>query len=391
MKRDTKLDTTLFGNQQNACSDQQEYEKLVMEHMAEFVRWEQHVKPLLEPFTDQEISDGCGVCINSANRFKHEIPAKRRSVIMLAAMLRMNVTQANELLMRWAKYQRLYPKNPEDAIWIYILRNGGSSRPKELFDRYWAVYQELLREPASGRGEQATHLLAEELQNAKRRANVPPEQDAVFRDMMRQIIPAYESGYRKLAAYIDSQFVRLCDGQAGRLTPAEKELLRDNLKVTPRGLFRDNKHYLSTYYSRMRQLRSEHRVPERNFLISLGIRLAMSREQIDEMLELAGMASLCSKDKLESAITFYLEELFINFPSFFRDNPLHDGQAARVYRDLPPEQIRELGENSPLLRFDQDCEMPTEKMSAYIKRRLQETNIFTADEQQTVDVFLGLL
>ncbi len=152
MKRDTKLDTTLFGNQQNACSDQQEYEKLVMEHMAEFVRWEQHVKPLLEPFTDQEISDGCGVCINSANRFKHEIPAKRRSVIMLAAMLGMNVTQANELLMRWAKYQRLYPKNPEDAIWIYILRNGGSSRPKELFDRYWAVYQELLREPASGRG-----------------------------------------------------------------------------------------------------------------------------------------------------------------------------------------------------------------------------------------------
>lgn len=392
------MNTSCFENQLADCYNQREYEALVMENAGLFLGWEDHIQKLLDnapdgKITNQRLADGCGVSLNCAARFRHEIPAKRKSVIMIAAILRLSVTETNELLMRWAKYQRLYAKHPADAIWIYILRNGGSNYPKALFDAYWKVYEELLKEeqPEAPAGSFETKLVEQDLMAVRCRSGAVPEEDKAFRAMMRRNLPAYRDGYRKLIDYIDGQYVRLCDGQAGRLTIEEKDELRENLKVTPRGMFRDSKHYLVIYYNRMRKLKRNHVVPERSFLISLGIRLAMSTDQINYMLELAGMAPLCAKDRLESALIFYLEELYMHFPSFFRNNPLEDDADAEPLRDITPAEMAALGEDAPSLRFDSFTESPSEKMTEYIKRRLEETNVFQADEKGIVDEFLGLL
>lgn len=395
------MNTSIFENRVSGCDNQKEYEALVMENTSLFLGWRDYIGPLLDngpdgKITNQRLAKGCGVSLNCAARFRHEIPAKRKSVIMLAAILRLNVAQTNELLMRWAKYQRLYAKHPADAIWIYILRNGGSDYPKALFDAYWKVYEQLRQEnhavDSGGREEcYDTQIVEADLLQVRCRSGVAPEQDEGFCSMMRRNLGAYEDGYRKLIDYIDGQFVRLCEGQAGRLTLEEKDELRDNLKVTPRGMFHDSKHYLVIYYNRMRKLKRSHVVPERSFLISLGIRLAMNTDQINYMLELAGMAPLCAKDRLESALIFYLEELYLQFPSFFRNNPLEEHNEADILRDSSFEEMAALGEGAPLLRFDAFTEMPSEKMTEYIKRRLEETNIFQADEKEIVDDFLGLL
>lgn len=393
------MNTSYFENQVAGCDGQEEYEALVMENAGLFQGWHDYIKPLLDKgpngkITNLMLARGCGISENCAARFRHEIPAKRRNVIMIAAILGLDVMQTNELLMRWAKYQRLYAKHPEDAIWIYILRNGGSYHPKALFDAYWEVYEEIRDEakPWKNSGQSfETQFVEAQLLGGQCRKGVKPREDMKFRELLRRNLPAYRDGYQKLIDYIEGQFVRLCDGQAGRLTQEEKDELRENLKVTPRAMFQDSKHYLVTYYNRMRKLKNNHVVPERSFLISLGIRLAMSTEQINEMLELAGMAPLCAKDRLESALIFYLEELYLHFPSFFRNNPLEDEDRSELLRDCSLMEMQALGEGAPILHFDEFTESPSEKMTEYIKRRLEETNIFQADEQEIVDEFLGLL
>ena len=52
--------------------------------------------------------------------------------------------------------------------------------------------------------------------------------------------------------------------------------------------------------------------PTRNKIISLGLHLSMDHEQIDEMLELAHMETLCAKNAFESVIMFILDDASLN-------------------------------------------------------------------------------
>lgn len=395
------MDTTIFGHMQAGCWDQDEFEAMVRENEGLFQDWAAYIQDRLGHGPDgrltvPKLADGCGVSINCAGQFRHKIPAKRSNVIKIAAMLRMNVEQTNDMLTRWAKYSRLYAKHPHDAIWIHILRNGGSDQPDKLFKAYKKIYTQLqkeyrnsnVQEQAAG---QNTAVMLQELISAVQPELRKAKEDTVFWAMIRKHLPAYETAHQKLIEYIEGQFVRLQDGQAGRLTLAEKDELRENLVVTPRVLFRDNKTYLTLYYNRMRKLKKNHEVPERCFLISLGIRLAMNIDQINYMLELAGMAPLCYKDRLECAIAFYLEELYMQVPSFFRSNPLAGDSEADRLRDYCFGEMNTQTDDTPLLKFDTQHFAPSENMKSYIRRRLEETNIFPADEDTALEAFLELL
>ena len=130
------------------CYGRKEFEQLIKENESHFQSWEDKIGPMLDNgpngrITNEQMVKAFGLSINVVSGFRHKIPAKRRSVIMIAALLRLSVAETSDLLSRWAKFQKLYAKNPEDAIWMYILNNGGSDRPKELFEAYWKVYLDL--------------------------------------------------------------------------------------------------------------------------------------------------------------------------------------------------------------------------------------------------------
>ena len=130
-------------------------------------------------------------------------------------------------------------------------------------------------------------------------------------------------------------------------------------------------------------------MPKRAFLISIGIHLAMTRRQNNYMLKLAGMQPLCAKDRLESALIFYLEELYLCYPSFFRQG---DDCALQ---DCTLEDLQAMGEDGPMLRFDKNTEAPSERMMEYIKRCLEESRIFSEKDRKNshsdLNEFLGLL
>ena len=140
----------------------------------------------------------------------------------------------------------------------------------------------------------------------------------------------------------------------------------------------------------MRDLENDHTLPSRLFLIALGIHLSMNTDQLNTMLELAGMGPLCPKDRLEGTIVFYLEELYCQFPTFFHPDSL---EVDPVDFELQVYSSTDAGSayvSPPEILLDFD-DIPTERLSDYIKRRIEETNIFEADDEKAVKTFLEML
>lgn len=389
------MESRVYGNDIGKCETLQEYVELVRQHQALYADWSSHVVPLLKKnhLTADRMAAGCNVSRACAARFARQIPANRENVIKMAMMMRLTLEQTNDLLTRWAKFQRLYSRNPSDAIWIYLLKTGGSDTPDALFQDYYRVFQQLQRgeQPGGNRTAFSTQIAFDEIvdSSADGRA-VCAAQDERFCRMIRNLLPSFEDGYRKLIDFIHSYFVDLeeSDDSALNLTSIMSEY--ESEPFTPNRLFAGNPRNRDLYYRKMRSLEQKHQVPNRQFLIALGLHLGMNTDRLNTMLSYAGMGPLCPKDRLEGTIVFFLEELNCQFPSYFDFFPQFPPAAGKL-RDYAGPTGNPAYDWTPTIQMDEVDQVPTEKLSDYIRRRLQETNIFDKDEQQALEKFLEML
>lgn len=368
------MESELYGLLIGQCENQEAYEDLVKQHQSLYRDWQDYILPKIteKRLKVTQIAAGCGVSRPIAGKFSSSIPARRQNVIMLAMMLGMSVEETDEMLVRWAKFQRLYPKHPKDAIWIYLLRRGGSKEPKKLFDRYYAYYEQMKEEyldPNSG-SVMDTFMAYREIQGQETDAPLDPETDLAFQQMVSRLLPSFQKGYAKLMDYIEEQLL------------IEEDLTNYNVRtISASEAFREHKSFLRKYHRVINELRKTHTLPSRMFLIALGIHLNLDTDGINRLLEMAGMGPLCPKDRLEGSIAFYLEELYCQMPSIFHPSllkvdPISD--SLRDSYDMVPEEDALFG-------------MPMESLSDYIKRRLEETNIFGKDEDDSVQDLLQML
>jgi hypothetical protein len=112
-------------------------------------------------------------------------------------------------------------------------------------------------------------------------------------------------------------------------------------------------------------------MPDRAFLIALGLRLNMNLDKLNHMLvDLAGMGPMCPKDRVESAIIFLLEELNCNFPSFFYSPDEGVGAAVFELRDYSSETARD-ADDVPAILLDHE-DNPVEDLHEYVYRIMKE-------------------
>lgn len=386
------------------CESREEYEQLVREHQSLYVDWRDHLSPMTRErgLNYKMIAQGCEVSETSARSFLKKIPAKRENVIMLAMMMHLTVDETNELLMRWAKFQRLYSRNPNDAIWIYLLEKGGSDEPRKLYRAYNAAYEEI-RDEYKGRrftvcDTQTTKILFNEiLDRARHAGSRENEVDPEFRELMKKSMPSFEKGYQKLLNYIDSFFYDLEIEDNRRLRLENANAARD--RMTPNKLFQDDKSWKDTYYRKIRALERKQVMPCRAFLIALGLRLGMNTDQLNTLLDLAGMGPLCPKDKLEGTVVFYLEDLSCNFPSYFNEPANISVSMEYELMDYSSRLEKERRRRDadvrdlfaiPDIAMDYE-DNPVECLNDYIKRSVLGTNIFEFGYDDYITELLEML
>lgn len=396
------MDTVLYGLVTGQCESEEEFEALVKENRELYVNWRNHIAPMLKArkLTGKKVAEGCHVSTACAAKFARMIPAKRENVIMLAMMLGKNIKETNELLTRWAKFQKLYAKHPHDAIWIYLIERGGSDRPYALFEQYRKKYEELYEQYDSLHNTDRKMDTNVAFDVIKESADKSGElsgwdssrfNDDEFVEMMQKLIPSFADGYHKLMEKLDSYFVNVeeIDQRIGLSDLYEAE---NAPRVTANTMFQGDKKWLDMYYRKIRELKEDHTIPSRAFLIALGIRLALSTDQINELLECAGMGRLCPKDRLEGMIVFYLEEMELQFPTYFNPHLLAVDPSFDL-RDYEPETKAADGEEDDLMKRITIAidGYPDETVQEYIKRRIEESNIFESDDKDSVRKFLQLL
>lgn len=370
-----EMRTDVYGLLVGQCENQAEYEALVAEHQSLYRNWQEFIVPKItkKGLKYTRIAKGCGVSRPIASAFDTHIPVRRSNVIMLAMMLGMDEEEINDLLVRYARFQKLYPKNPEDAIWIYLIRHGCTDEPYKTFNRYKACYERLLQEHLgrahTGEIQMDTFYAGRAIPGGDMDVLRDPEKDQEFQTMILKLLPSFQVGYAKLMDYIERCL-------------SEVDYLTGNVRrIKPSEAFRNHPTFRRKYRDVIKELRVKHELPSRMFLVALGIHLGMDTDHINEMLEMAYMGPLCPKDRLEGSVAFYLEELYCNQPSIFVPGMLQVDPMSSELRDS----------------FDEDDEdddifaVPVESLPDYIKRRLEETNILGVDGSKSIQELLQLL
>lgn len=395
-----QMDSIVYEIKIGQCENQEEYEALVRENEALYVGWREHVLPMLRKndLTAKQIAEGCGISLSSASSFSRKIPSKRENVIMMAMMMRLSVEETNELLTRWAHFQKLYAKHPCDVIWIYLLQKGGSDRPAALFREYYAVYEQIRQKYDESsfpeRNSFDTWVVFDVITGKSKQKNgaqkIAAQADESFCEMMEYLMPSFKSGYQKLLNYLNSFFVDIEEEDDRKLGLSDTVDKYEKKKLTPKVLFSDKREVLDRYYRKMRDLKNDHIIPSRTFLVALGIHLSMNTQQLNTMLDYAGMGPLCPKDRLEGSIVFYLEELYCQIPTIFHPDSLEIDPTGFELLDYSSQGSRSEFTMTPPILLDLD-DLPAENLNDYIKRRIEETNIFENDDEKAVKAFLEML
>lgn len=404
-------ETKILMGEIEQCESLEAYNRLVDEHSALYVGWREYICSLLYECgkTSRDIAQGCGISKSSAEKFLRVIPTKRESVIMMAMIIGLDLDETNQLLTRWAKFQKLYAKNPEDAIWIYLIEQGGDEAkvyPARLFETYYTRYKKLHKAYLKENGYMPpedkipnTRIAFDIIEDAAAKGPASsPERDRNFTRFMKQLLPAFDAGYQNLIDYIESLFTNIekdDDEALGIVIEKEPEPVpgMEDLKIrslSPNESFEGYRSWQTAYYRRIQRLKKEREVPERVFLIALGIHMKLTTGQMNHLLELAGMGGLCAKDRLEGAIAFHLEELYRLLPDEFPEAYLRE-----LYQMFPGEDGGDGGAETPLptrirKHLDED-ELLHEGMPGYFRRQLEEMNISDHDEKRAAEKLLKWL
>ena len=387
--------TRLWGLKVGQCETEEEFNQLVAEHQRYYRAWGDVLRPMLleRGISVQDLAKGCGVGISTARDFLKKIPARRSYVIMIAIMMGLNRDQTNRLLTRFAQYQQLYPRSVEDVIWCYMIAGGKHMHPKDLYQAYYAEYEKVRqscgypdREVDGKPG--STRLALQKMEFYMNQPHgITVQSDDNYRQMMAELLPEFKGANRrlldKLKEYLDSPSLQ----QERKKRANDRESSGDS-RFTANQLYQGNHAGLLRYYKRLSELKNKGKVPERKFLLSFAIRLGLTTDSINQLLECAGMAPLCPKDRLECAIIFYLEEAYLNFPSLFSQDTQQmegPGQNMWEYEDGRPVLQGQDGYLKQVLKILDDGD---ETPKTYLQRCLENSEVFSDGDRKAIFKFL---
>lgn len=288
------------------CSDIDEFRSCCQYYSKYTFTWKDKINELLSK-TDYKISDIAhllNVSESTVKRFKNVPPSKRNLVIKIAALFGLSRSQTDELLMKKTGFTRLYSKNPDDLIWIYILDNklAYQKKPQVVFDELFCICEKSAND----------------------------SENTVYKNISEGNTAYYDASVRNCKAVKDLcsvySEVKVCvkKGYCGLLKKIS-DLISGTGK-TANTLFISDPTFYNLHYRITEQLKKQ-QCPTRTYLIVLGLKLGLDSLHINELLELAGMGALSVKDDVESAIYFGLENLYVYDPDIFYDPDNNDRNA----------------------------------------------------------------
>ena len=274
------------------CSDIEEFRSRVIPMLSSQRRlWTEKLESIMtdNSLSVKEMASLCRVSEPAVRKWmKGSIPQSRDMYIRIAFAAGYGVEETNVFLRRCGCCPELYPRSLEDLSCIFVLR-----LPKER--RSYAEYTELLEllrrelegEKDNGGVNYTTMELSRHIEDMEKR-----EEMAEFvRGAAESFRVPYAKLYNFILAFLE---INLMDAYGGSSASF-------NAMAEESGWSSSLRHCIT-------DIRRGRWFPFRHKLISLGLHLNMDSDDIDRMLGLARMEPLYSRNPVEAAVKFAINE-----------------------------------------------------------------------------------
>ena len=374
------MKTQMFRRRVENCDNKEDLLKLLQDNEDVFITWKTIFQELMQRCYNPpmyRLAQYCGVSEATAKTWKNKIPTKREYIIAIGMFCRLDLGEINRLLKRYAKFSELYPKNPEDAIYIFLINN---NRPFSEAKKYQSLFVNIIKNKEKRKlyefSSKGTNYVKNELLKART--------ESEFESFMLGNIDEFKGAYIKVAEYIDAYMKAQGNVNINKLAKERNE------KVG------------RLYNNAYTKLKNYAIVPKRSVLLAMAINIGMTAEDIDQLLELAGMEKLCPKDRLECLVIYILEDLYINEPDNIPYEELRKSQNELLrnkyssyiwdefkcdFQNLEKENLKYNSSSEMAQYISQNGELKYESVGEYVKRRLEEV----AGRKQENKAFIDLL
>ncbi len=353
-------DTELIHDRITRCEDIDELKEILCRNSGIYQEWKRFIRSIAEvnSISYEKLGKLCYCSKNTAKRWclEGKLPQNRDAFIKIALGLGLNLEQTNDLLQRFGRYPKLYAKNIEDAVLIYVLSHPDFSRdPYEYFQELKRIILDYIKK--------------DQPKSIKKKRDV---EDTQF--YHNEII--HQVSLKDFEAFINENIDIFHKSFTGLIQYIDLFIMSNNHNIHE---FVKTKNLNPTFEKLLSILRNKGEVPNRTKLIALGVHLNMTLEQLNKMLEYAYMAPLCVKDKVECAVVYALENAHLNNPGYAYENAVYlknytqNEEIQRQCRDiiknyLDSKTFERIGDSKDDIDMDED-------ISNYIKWVLKEIDL----------------
>lgn len=288
--------TKILREQLQHCDELETFKKTFRAALqSESAAWQEKIQEIItrNEYTKTELATLCGVSRTAVTKWCNgSLPSSRDDFIRVGFAAHFDLAEMNFFLQRYGKYPALYSRSLEDSVYIFVLNSRTLPHTYEVCHEIITRVKERMRSVEGSRSADFTTIML----NGQLMQLESVEQLESF---VEKNASAFQEPYAKLYAYIKA-FIAA----------------NNTDYVTNSVLSVDSLATAQNWSSSLRQcvsaIRQKKWFPLRRKIIALGLHLNMNTEQINEMLGLAQMESLCPKNLVESAIIFAVDDADLN-------------------------------------------------------------------------------
>ena len=289
---DQELDTYDVEEKLEHCDSVEELKTEILPLLkSQKQQWEKEINRLLKKelhCTQSDFERISGFSRQSISKWCNgSLPKSRDHFIRIGLAAGYDIDRLNVLLQKFGRYPALYSKTLEDCVCMYVLLKYPKGQALQKFDELLLRIKYMVMQQTSCKEVKDTLILDRELSRI--------ENDEDFMEFLAINSKSFTEAYRKLHVYIDEIIKQ-----------------KSSLKSSSVHNMAKGQEWSSSLKQCVSDIRTGKWYPTRDKIISLGLHFCMTKEEINEMLALAGMRPLYVKNLFENIMVYILTSAELN-------------------------------------------------------------------------------
>lgn len=288
--------TSALSEELSHCDNLEDLKQQILPKLQEQrTAWQKKIVQIMDEndYSAKMLSQLCEVSVTSVRKWcKGSLPQSREMFIRIGFAAHYDVEQMNHFLQRYGRYPQLYARSLEDSVCLFLL---SSENIPHTYQCYRVLIGRIRAEMNGAKIQNESYYSTSEITGWL----LDMQDESEMLQFVKEHAGVYLGAYDKLYNYI------LAFLQWNRVNRV------DATKISIKELA-EQQNWSSSLRHCISQIRSKRWFPMRRKLISLGVHMNMDLDEINQMLQLAQMETLCTRNPEEAVLIYALEDARLN-------------------------------------------------------------------------------